>query len=148
MATTRTATTRWHGQYRGGLGDVDFDSSHLGVFPVVAAVQQEGPPNVTTPMELLAAAYSSCVCITAAYELGRLGYVTQELETSSEVTLDHREGITGIHITVHGDVLDISEEKFAAIVAAAEESCPVGRALSSVKLVLDAELCGGRPAGS
>ena len=148
MATTRTATTRWHGQYRGGLGDVVFDSSGLGAFPVVAAVQQEGPPSVTTPMELLAAAYSSCVCITAAYELGRLGYLTQELETSSEVTLDHREGITGIHITVHGDVLDMSQEEFASVVAAAEVSCPVGRALSSVKVVVDAELRSIRGSGS
>lgn len=91
-------------------------------------------------MELLAAAYSSCVCITAAYELGKLGYLTQELDTSSEVTLDHNDGIVGIHITVHGDVLDMSQEDFAAIVAAAEVNCPVGRAMSGVKVALDAEL--------
>jgi osmotically inducible protein OsmC len=91
-------------------------------------------------MELLAAAYASCVCGTIAYMLEKAGHHPDELETAAEVDMQPGEGVTGIRAVVSGVVPGVSPDDFAAIVTRAKDGCPVGRALTGTKVTLAVEL--------
>ena len=119
---------------------MSLESSHLGPFEVGPAVKAEGPLGSTSPMELLAAAHASCICGMVAYLLEKTGHPSDMLETSAEVELDPREGISGINVVVRGVVPGLPAEKFAAIVTQAKNACPVSKALAGAKITLAVEL--------
>jgi osmotically inducible protein OsmC len=48
--------------------------------------------------------------------------------------------LTGILLTVRGDVEDLDADGFAAAAQAAKEGCPVSKALAGVDISLDASL--------
>ena len=61
MATTRSATTIWHGSLMEGAGHVvQLESSGLGGFDVTWASRAEDPAGRTSPEELIGTAHSSC----------------------------------------------------------------------------------------
>ncbi len=139
MTTTRRASASWKGSLSKGSGEVSFDSSKLGAFPFAPALGDEGAFAHTSPMELLAAAHAACVCGMVAHLLDKSGHPCDLLETSAEVGLDPREGITGIHIVVRGSGGPASDGEFAAAVEHAKRTCPVSKALAGTKLCLEIE---------
>ena len=104
MATTRSATTTWHGSLMEGSGRVELESSGLGGFDVTWASRAEEPGGRTSPEELIAAAHSSCFSMALSNGLAKAGTPPETLETNAEVTFQPGEGITGIHLTVRGTV--------------------------------------------
>ena len=98
MATTRTATTTWHGSLFEGSGRVELESSGLGGFDVTWASRAEEPAGRTSPEELIAAAHSSCFSMALSSGLAKAGTPPETLETTAEVTFQPGEGITGIHL--------------------------------------------------
>jgi lipoyl-dependent peroxiredoxin len=142
MATTRRATTLHEkSSWPRAAGRLRFESSGLGPFEVVAASEPEGPAGSTSPMELLAAAYASCLELTVALLLSRCGHRCDELSVSAEVTFEvaDRE-ISGIHAIVNGVVPGLTLDELILIVDRAKDHCPVGKALAGTKLTLDVEL--------
>ena len=117
-----------------------WNSSRLGPFAEGAALTAENPPGRTSPMELLAAAYASCVCGMVALILERVGHPAEALNVSAAVELDLRDGIAGIRMAVGGDVPGIASEEFSTIVGRAKDGCPVGKALAGVPTTLDVAL--------
>ncbi|MEV0583466.1 OsmC family protein [Nonomuraea sp. NPDC050310] len=142
MATTRTATTQWKGALLDGSGTVSLDSSGVGTFDVSWPSRAEAANGKTSPEELIAAAHSSCFSMALSHGLNGAGTPPQSLETRADVTFQPGEGITGIVITVKGQVPGITAEQFQQAAETAKANCPVSKALTGTTITLDAELVG------
>ena len=140
MATTRSATTTWHGSLLEGSGRVELESSGLCGFDVTWASRAETPEGRTSPEELIGAAHSSCFSMALSSALAKAGTPADTLETTAEVTFQPGEGITGIHLTVRASIPGISAEDFAAAAEDAKKNCPVSQALTGTTITLDATL--------
>ncbi len=141
MATTRTATTHWEGPLLdGGKGTVSLNSSGVGSFNVSWTARAEESGGLTSPEELIAAAHSSCYSMALSSGLAKAGHVDITLDTRADVTFQPGAGITGIHLTVRGDVPGVTAEQFAELAEAARSGCPVSKALAGTTITLDAAL--------
>jgi osmotically inducible protein OsmC len=140
MATIRSATATWHGSLLEGAGRVELESSGLGGFDVTWASRAQDPAGRTSPEELIAAAHSSCFSMALSNGLAKAGTPPQTLETKAEVTFQPGEGITGIHLTVRGEVDGMTPEAFVEAAEAAKSGCPVSKALTGTIITLTATL--------
>ncbi|MFI5959251.1 OsmC family peroxiredoxin [Cryptosporangium sp. NPDC051539] len=140
MALTSTATAHWEGSLFEGKGSVNLDSSGLGSFDLNWKARSEGAASTTTPEELLGAAHAACFSMALSNGLAKAGTPATALNTSADVTFVPGTGITGIKLTLRGDVPGISADDFAAAAADAKANCPVSKALSGVEITLDASL--------
>jgi lipoyl-dependent peroxiredoxin len=142
---TRTARTAWNGTLEKGSGQVELTSSGVGTyevsFPKRAADKAGG---YTSPEELIAAAHSSCYAMQLSALIGAAGGTPQALDVRADVTLgpDKAGGfrLTGITLTVRGEVDGLDAAGFAKAAAEAKASCPVSKALTGVEITLDAAL--------
>jgi osmotically inducible protein OsmC len=140
LATTRTANAHWEGSLFEGSGRVSLDSSNLDTFDVTWAARTEDPNGRTSPEELIAAAHSSCYNMAFSNILAKKGTPPTALDTRADVTFQPGEGITGIHLTVRGQVPGMSAEDFLAAAEDAKVNCPVSQALRATPITLDAAL--------
>ena len=140
---TRTARTAWNGSLETGEGQVELSSSKLGTydvsFPKRAAEEADG---ATSPEELLAAAHSACYAMQFSAVLGQAGGTVEALDVKADVSLgpDPAGGfmLTGIALTVRGEVSGIDEAAFMSAANDAKVGCPVSKALTGVEITLDA----------
>ena len=142
MATTRTANAHWEGSLIEGAGQVSLDSSGTGTFDVTWASRATEANGKTSPEELIAAAHSTCFSMSLSLALTRAGTPPTTLDTRADVTFQPGEGITGIHLTVVGDVPGLTAEQFAEAAEGAKKNCPVSQALTGTTITLDASLKG------
>ncbi|MCC9308595.1 OsmC family protein [Kitasatospora sp. RB6PN24] len=140
MATVRTAHTVWEGELVTGSGTVTFDSSGIPEQQVSWPSRAEQPNGRTSPEELIAAAHSSCFSMALSHGLTGAGHSPTRLETRADVTFQPGEGITGIHLTVRGQVTGLDEQGFRAAAEEAKKNCPVSQALTGTTITLTAEL--------
>ncbi len=140
MATTRTASTVWSGDLKSGSGETAFESSGIGKQAVTWASRAEEPGGKTSPEELIAAAHSSCFSMALSNGLTSAGTPPTRLTTKAEVTFQPGTGITGIHLTVRGEVAGVDEAAFTTAAEEAKANCPVSQALSGTTITLTAEL--------
>jgi lipoyl-dependent peroxiredoxin len=142
---TRTARTAWTGTLEQGSGQVELTSSKLGTyemsFPKRAAEQANG---ATSPEELIAAAHSACYAMQLSALIGQAGGTPQALDVQADVSLgpdpDGGFKLTGIKLTVRGEVDGLNDEQFAEAANGAKAGCPVSKALTGVDITLDAAL--------
>ncbi|MEV3991533.1 OsmC family protein [Streptomyces sp. NPDC049837] len=140
MATTRQAHNVWEGDLLQGKGVVTFDSSGIGEYPVSWPARAEQPDGKTSPEELIAAAHSSCFNMAFSGALAKAGNPPTRLNTKAEVTFQPGTGITGIHLTVEGEVPGMDAESFASAAEDAKKNCPVSQALTGTTITLTAKL--------
>ncbi|MEL5958766.1 OsmC family protein [Streptomyces sp. CLV115] len=140
MATTRQAHTVWEGNLIEGKGVVTFDSSGIGEFDVSWPSRAEKPNGKTSPEELIAAAHSSCFSMALSHGLASAGTPSTQLTTTADVTFQPGTGITGIHLTVRGEVPGIDEADFVKAAEDAKANCPVSQALTGTTITLSASL--------
>ena len=145
---TRTARTAWNGSLQEGSGQVELSSSHVGTydvsFPKRAADDAGG---TTSPEELIAAAHSSCYAMQLSALIAEAGGTPQSLDVTAEVSLgpDSADGgfrLTGIKLTVVGEVEGLDAAGFEKAAQDAKAGCPVSKALTGVEITLDASLEG------
>jgi osmotically inducible protein OsmC len=143
---TRTARTAWNGSLQEGSGQVELSSSKVGTydvsFPKRAADEAGG---TTSPEELIAAAHSACFAMQLSAVIGEAGGTVESLEVSADVSLgpDKDNGgfkLTGIKLTVRGEVDGLDADGFSKAAQAAKVGCPVSKALTGVDITLDAAL--------
>ncbi|MDO9378542.1 MAG: OsmC family protein [Nocardioidaceae bacterium] len=143
---TRNARTAWNGTLEQGSGQVELSSSKVGTydvsFPKRAADDAGG---TTSPEELIAAAHSACYAMQLSAFVAEAGGTPQGLEVSAAVTLgpDPSDGgfrLTGIALTVRGEVDGLDEAAFVQAAEKAKAGCPVSKALTGVEITLDASL--------
>jgi osmotically inducible protein OsmC len=138
---TRTAKTSWTGNLQQGTGQVELTSSGVGTyevsFPKRAADEAGG---TTSPEELIAAAHSACYAMSLSNEVAQAGGTPRTLEVAADVSLgpDPAGGfkLTGIALTVSGDVEGIDAAQFEAAAEKAKVGCPVSKALTGVDITL------------
>ncbi|GAA1929334.1 OsmC family peroxiredoxin [Streptantibioticus ferralitis] len=140
MATKRIAHTVWEGNLLDGRGTVTFDSSGIGEAELTWDSRTEQPDERTSPEELIAAAHSSCYSMALSDVLTRAGTPPTTLHTRAEVAFQPTEGITGIHLTVRGEVSGVDAAAFSAAAADAKKHCPVSQALAGTTITLTATL--------
>ena len=139
---TRTANTAWSGTLEQGSGTVELSSSGVGTydvsFPKRAADDAGG---TTSPEELIAAAHSACYAMSLSAIVARAGGTPKTLDVKADVSLgpDPAGGfrLTGITLTVSGDVDGLDSAGFAEAAEAAKVNCPVSKALTGVDITLD-----------
>jgi lipoyl-dependent peroxiredoxin len=145
---TRTARTAWNGTLEQGSGQVELSSSKVGTyevsFPKRAADDAGG---TTSPEELIAAAHSACFAMQLSADVAEAGGTPQSLEVSADVSLgpDRENGgfkLTGITLTVRGEVDGLDAAGFEKAAQQAKAGCPVSKALTGVEITLDAALEG------
>ena len=142
---TRTARTGWTGTLEEGSGQVELTSSGIGTyevsFPKRAAEEAGGD---TSPEELIAAAHSACYAMQLSALIAQAGGTPQALDVQADVSLgpDPAGGfrLTGIKLTVRGEVEGLDAADFVKAAEAAKASCPVSKALTGVDISLDAAL--------
>jgi len=139
---TRTAKTAWTGTLQEGSGQVALTSSGIGTyevsFPKRAADDADG---TTSPEELIAAAHSACYAMALSSEVANGGGTPRTLDVQADVSLgpDPAGGfkLTGITLTVSGDVDGLDAAGFEAAAQAAKVGCPVSKALVAVDISLE-----------
>ena len=139
---TRTAKTSWTGSLQQGSGQVELTSSGVGTyevsFPKRAADDADG---TTSPEELIAAAHSACYAMALSSEVANGGGTPRTLDVQADVSLgpDPAGGfkLTGITLTVSGDVDGLDAAGFEAAAQAAKVGCPVSKALAAVDISLE-----------
>lgn len=142
---TRTARTAWSGTLEEGSGQVELSSSKVGTysvsFPKRAAEEADG---ATSPEELIAASHSSCYAMQLSALLGQAGGTPDSLDVTADVSLGPDSGggfkLTGILLTVRGEVSGLDEAGFLQAAQTAKETCPISKALTGVEITLDAAL--------
>lgn len=142
---TRTARTAWEGSLEQGSGQVELTSSGLGTFEVSFPQRtSEDGGGVTNPEELLGASHSACYAMQLSAVLGQAGGTVHSLEVKANVTLgpDPAGGfmITGIALTVRGEVGGVDAAGFVAAAEDAKVGCPISKALAAVDITVDAAL--------
>jgi lipoyl-dependent peroxiredoxin len=142
---TRTARTGWTGTLEQGVGKVELTSSKIGTYEVSFPKRvADDAGGTTSPEELIAAAHSACYAMALSAEIGQAGGTPQALDVQADVTLgpDPAGGfkLTGIKLTVRGEVDGLSAEQFSQAAQAAKVGCPISKALASVDITLDAAL--------
>jgi lipoyl-dependent peroxiredoxin len=142
---TRSARTAWNGGLEDGTGRVELTSSGAGTydvsFPKRAADEAGG---TTSPEELIAAAHAACFAMQLSHNVAEAGGTPQALDVKADVSLgpDPNGGfaISGITLTVRGEVEGLDAAGFDKAAQAAKDGCPVSKALTGTTITLDAAL--------
>lgn len=141
----RSARTSWTGGLQDGAGHIDLSSSGAGTydvsFPKRAADDAGG---TTSPEELIAAAHSSCYAMQLSAMIAEAGGTPKTLDVNADVSLrpDPAGGfrISGIELSVNGEVDGLDEAAFVKAAESAKDSCPVSKALTGTSITLKAAL--------
>ncbi|GAA0572896.1 OsmC family peroxiredoxin [Kribbella sandramycini] len=142
---TRTARTAWNGTLTDGSGQVELSSSKIGTYEVSFPKRAADDANgATSPEELIAAAHSACYAMQFSALIGEAGGTPHALDVKADVTLgpDPAGGfhLSGIKLTVRGEVEGIDADTFAKLATDAKAGCPISKALTGVEITLDAAL--------
>ena len=143
---TRTARTAWNGTLQDGSGRTELASSGLGTYDVSWPKRtSETADGSTSPEELIAAAHASCFAMAFSGGIAKAGGTPQSLDVTADVGFgpDKERGgfmITGIKLTVRGEVEGLDAAGFEQAAQAAKVGCPVSKALAAVDITLDAAL--------
>jgi osmotically inducible protein OsmC len=142
--TTRTARATWTGSLLEGSGRVELASSGLGGYDVSWPKRtSEAADGSTSPEELLGAAHAACFSMALSNELTKAGGTVRQLDVTADVGFGVGEGgaaISGIHLTVRGQVDGLDDAAFRQAAEGAKVGCPVSKALTGVEITLDAAL--------
>ena len=139
---TRTAKTAWTGTLQEGSGQVQLVSSGIGTYEVSFPKRTADEAGGTTsPEELIAAAHSACYSMALSSEVAKAGGTPRTLDVQADVSLgpDPAGGfkLTGITLTVAGEVDGLDAAGFEAAAEAAKVGCPVSKALKAVDISLE-----------
>jgi len=125
-------------------GSIAGTPAQLAAMSLLEAITAEDAGGTTSPEELIAAAHSSCYAMQLSALIAQAGGTPQSLDVTAEVTLgpDPKGGfaITGIALTVRGEVEGLDADGFEKAAQAAKEGCPVSKALAGTTITLDAGL--------
>lgn len=142
MPTTRKAGAHWEGPLAQGKGQVELVSSQVATFEVSWPSRSETANGKTSPEELIAAAHSSCYAMALSHTLGEAGNPPTSLDVNAEVDFQPGQGITGIRLSVTGQVDGIDQAAFEQAAGGAKDNCPVSQALKAVPITLTSATLG------
>lgn len=124
----RTASAHWEGDLKAGKGSLSTQSTTLNKTQYSFNTRFADGVG-TNPEELLGAAHAGCFTMAVSMILGQAGFVATSLDTVASVNLEGV-AITGIHLSIKGNVPNISEAQFSEITKGAEKNCLISKVLS------------------
>ncbi len=141
--SARQAIAEWNGALVTGSGTIELATSGQGQFPYSLPARAADAATMTSPEELLAAAYASCYAMQLAALLDAgpddpVGLHGEVVGTQGGPEVDF--GIADVALTVRGRGIGRSAEEFVGLAQQAAQVCPVGRALAAVPKTVDAAL--------
>ena len=125
----RTATAHWSGNLKEGKGNISTQSGILDHTNYSFKTRFEEGEKGTNPEELLAAAHAGCFTMAVSSMFSQKGITATNLDTQATLTMEDLT-ITGIHLSISGEVPDTNAADFEAIVKDAEKNCVISKALS------------------
>jgi osmotically inducible protein OsmC len=131
---TRNGSAEWHGDLRGGSGELTVgDGVFKGAYSFSSRFEEgEG----TNPEELIAAAHAACFSMALSNILAEHGHAPESVRTVARVHLrqkDEGPTIQRIDLETEGRVPGIDEAHFAKHAEEAKSGCVVSRALAGVE---------------
>ncbi|GAB3499922.1 OsmC family protein [Spirosoma knui] len=144
-AIKRIAQAVWQGTGLEGSGTLSSTSTALNQTPYSfkARFQNEDGKAGTNPEELLAAAHAGCYAMQLSFLLTGAGFAPTALQTTATVELAEEGAgfkISGITLSLEGQVNNISAQQFAQLATEAKQICPMSNALSTVPITLETKL--------
>ena len=139
MTIHKHGSAHWSGDIKRGKGTVSTESGVLNQQPYGFNTRFEGEKG-TNPEELIGAAHAACFSMALSHGLTEGGNPPTRLSTSATVDYKSGVGITGITLTVRGEVPGMSSQDFVAAAETAKANCPISKALSKTPITLDAAL--------
>jgi lipoyl-dependent peroxiredoxin len=141
---TRNGSAEWHGDLRGGNGELTVgDGVFTGEYSFSSRFEEGAGTN---PEELIAAAHAACFSMALSNILAEHGHAPDSVRTVAKVHLRQSDAgptIQRIDLETEGQVSGIDEGHFAQHAQEAKEGCPVSRALGAVdEINLTAKLAG------
>lgn len=140
--TIRKGEAEWKGGVPEGAGTVSVQSGTFSADYGFRSRMGDGSGG-TNPEELIGAAHAACFSMALSLALTKDGHVPARVHTGADVHLEKNDSgfeITLIELTTEADVPGIAPARFAELANATKTTCPVSRALSAVKITLDAKL--------
>jgi osmotically inducible protein OsmC len=137
----RKATAIWRGSLVKGRGTLKVQSGLFEGAYSFASRFEDGPG--TNPEELIGAAHAGCFSMALAGLLAEKGYPPEAIVTNAEVAVSKvGEGfqITDSSLKTEAEVPGIPDALFFELAETAKKNCPVSRALTGVKISLEAKL--------
>lgn len=135
------ATAEWQGDLKGGKGNMELGSgTRIGAFSFATRFGSEAGTN---PEELIGAALAGCFSMALANMLSQEGQQPQMIRADAEVSMDAGDGgpgISGISLSVRGQVDGMDQSTFEEFAERAGRECPVSRALGGTSISVDAQL--------
>lgn len=137
----RTAKATWNGTLKEGKGTMALGSGAFeGAFSFDTRM---GDVAGTNPEELIGAALAGCFSMALNAGLEKEGFPATSVKTDARVHFgkdDKGFAISQIDLKCEADVPNIDENRFNEIAENTKTGCPVSRALTGTKIVLDATL--------
>ena len=145
MAQIRSASAHWQGTLAGGSGTVTPASGLFGPLETTWRARAEASDTgLTSPEELLAAAWAACFSMASSNELAKAVFPVTSNDVSVTITADKLEvGFTVISavLKLRASVPGVDQATFDTAVGKAKVGCPISRAINSnVEVTLDAAL--------
>jgi len=125
----RTAQAHWEGSVKEGKGSLTTQSKILNQANYSFRTRFAGDEAGTNPEELLAAAHAGCFTMAVSFALTAKGFTATSLDTEAIVSMDNA-GITGVHLSIKGNIPGFSKEDFEAVTKGAEQNCLISKVLS------------------
>ena len=146
MAQVRSSDAHWEGDLLRGNGSVTSGTS--GTFGPLAltwkARAEADDTGLTSPEELLAAAWASCFAMASSNELAKAGFPVTSNDVNVTITADKTDKgwtVLSAVLRLRASVPNVDEATFRTAVEGAKDGCPISRALKgNVEVTLDAEL--------
>jgi osmotically inducible protein OsmC len=125
----RTATAHWSGTLKDGKGSLTSPSGILNKTAYSFKTRFEEGVSGTNPEELLAAAHAGCFTMAVSSILTKKGLNPTTLDTEASVSMEGP-SITGVHLSISGQVPGLTAEEFKAVAQEAEKNCLISKILS------------------
>lgn len=125
----RTAKAHWSGNLKEGKGNLSTESGILDNTNYSFKTRFEEGEKGTNPEELLAAAHAGCFTMAVSSLFTQKGISVTNLETEAKLTMEGL-NITGIHLSISGEVPVTSAADFEAVVKDAEKNCLISKVLN------------------
>ncbi|PRY04469.1 OsmC family protein [Paraburkholderia sp. BL25I1N1] len=139
----RTASAKWSGGIKDGIGSISTQTGILKDAPYGFASRFEGGPG-TNPEELIGAAHAGCFTMAFSLMLTQAGLTAESISTKATDTLDKDgEGfsITQCHLELEAKIPGADQATFEKLSAAAKNGCPVSKLFAgNAEITLDAKL--------
>lgn len=129
MQIKRTATARWEGSGKTGVGTMATQSTVLHDTQYSYNTRFEDGVG-TNPEELVGAAHAGCFSMKLAFVLQAAGLTADSIDTKATVVLDGGV-ISDVHLETSVKIAGVTQAQLEEYTADAKANCPISKSLTA-----------------